>query len=812
MKTSNSKQHAALTRLGMLTGTALLTGTLVAGQAALAQSSIEMRTIARASGVIGVPDVRIDLNKPATQKYAVVIGNGDYENVTGLRNATSDSALVADYLRSNGYSVIEQQNLDKRGFEAAMRQMLFDVTEGSEVVFYFAGHGIQIGQSNYLIPTDANLDNVYDVPFEAVSLSSLLSIVGARTRSLIVILDSCRDNPFAGQQAVVGLEDLPKDLQSGFSAQTTPINSLLVFSTSPGAVAFDGDGDNSPFTEALIEVAEKFPEEPVDFVMKEVRRLVYERTDGLQIPWESSSLVETVLLSDGEADGLPTPNVSGSIGSGVQSIAESVSVSFPLNPRIPLGRALQDTLALSSTSSLQVASTPRHGRLEMESNGTARGLVLSEMQGNSLTSISYLSARPQMSATKSNISSVTDEFTIAVNGQTSTVQLNLEVDPCDHHAGDYLDPEGVGVARYPNEIEPEAALAACQAAVAKNPDVGRFHYQLGRVHVALRDLDAAEVAYKQALDLGHTRAFNALGGLVVKRIAETEGIQSKLAPNEALAYFAMGVDKGDPYAIHSLGRQLLFFSEDPEVKRQGFELLSRSLELGHTFSMNALGNYFLEEGSPQYNAQRGLRYLRESAARGDIYGYQNMGFVTLNGIGGTQKDPAAAYEWFLKASNEGHPTAPSSIGRMYTNGQVNGKTNYAQAVTWYDKGLERGDAWGGSNAAWIILNKKPSGFGIGDAAIRAAKAASLANEDAGRNASELLKAMSKKELDAGAQRLMAELGENVTADGAFGPASEESLERIRSRYGRDIPGSGIDRVVALAKVFWENSKLRADLY
>jgi TPR repeat protein len=228
--------------------------------------------------------------------------------------------------------------------------------------------------------------------------------------------------------------------------------------------------------------------------------------------------------------------------------------------------------------------------------------------------------------------------------------------------------------------------------------------------------------------------------------------------------------------------------------------------------MNTLGIYFIEEGTDHFNPERGLRYLRESAVREDIYGYQNMGFVTLNGLGGLAKDPQAAFEWFVKASDEGHPRAPSSIGRMYTNGQVAGGVNYGEAIRWYDKGLERGDAWGGSNAAWIIHNEKPAGFGLGQAAIRAAKAATLRNEEAASQAKSLLADMSAGEIDAGSQMLINELGGSVLADGDFGPGSQAALKELATEYSTSFDGQGSQRLLALAKVFWENSKFRSDLF
>ena len=132
------------------------------------------------------------------QKYAIVIGNQSYSHAPQLPNAWNDALDVADLLAGQGYDVTLLKDASKRDFEGLMQRVLFDVDRETEVLFYYAGHGVQIGSENYLIPTDAQLDQVDDLPFETVSVGSLVSILGARARLQIVILDSCRNNPFAG--------------------------------------------------------------------------------------------------------------------------------------------------------------------------------------------------------------------------------------------------------------------------------------------------------------------------------------------------------------------------------------------------------------------------------------------------------------------------------------------------------------------------------------------------------------------------------------------------------------------------------------
>ncbi len=132
------------------------------------------------------------------------------------------------------------------------------------------------------------------------------------------------------------------------------------------------------------------------------------------------------------------------------------------------------------------------------------------------------------------------------------MQLNLTPNPCDFEAGDHLDPDGMGITRYANEIRPEAALSACQAAVAADPEVGRFHYQLGRAYLALRQFDQAQAAFEQARDLGHVRAWNALGSLLYNQERREGGLDREAASEAVLELYARGSVEGDPYAMYSL--------------------------------------------------------------------------------------------------------------------------------------------------------------------------------------------------------------------------------------------------------------------
>lgn len=790
--------------------------------------AVSAQTLVRGSGVLGLPEMQIDLSTRAAERYAIVIGNGDYDSVTDLKNANADATLMASFLRDQGYEVIERHNLTKRGFEELLRRVLFDVSKQSEVIFYYAGHGLQIGAGSYIVPVDANLDTAYDLPFETVSLESLVAIIGARARIQLVILDSCRNNPFEGLVSLSGAGNELSESRNGFTTLSAPVNSLLAFSTSPGQLALDGDGENSPFTAALVESSVANPNKPVSTILEEVRRLVYQRTNGQQVPWESSTLVEQVSFQPTNAILLSTQVME--VGTASRTLAVvgdttdippsdeeigpiDIALNATLSPEIEIGAAIREALNLSESDSLSVSLQPQVGRLSfIEPDGSR---VASDMTGattRGLQQVVYANTMPQTNASFVEGAVHTDEFRVSVNGEEKVVRIALEGNACDMEAGDHLDPEGSGLTRYANEIRPEIALRVCLEAVAAQPQIGRFHYQLGRAYRALRRFDEATASFERARDLGHTRAWVALGNAIADEAKRTGGVNNQKVPDEALAHYIVGVDQGDPYAFYALGRQLLRFETNEDLRQQGYDLMMRSLEVGHTFAMNELGYFYLDSESDWYDPERGLRYLRESAARDDIYGYNNMGLVYRDGLGEEPKNPQTAYDWFVKASVGGHPNAPGNIGLMYERGLLGRSGAADNAMEWYVLGLERGDPWAGVGASYVIQDQRPSGFSRFEAAIFAAKAAALSDDGAKKEALNILRGLNRSLVDSATQQFIADFGVDITVDGAFGSGSQAALNQVAAQFGQTAPEGRVERLVFLASLYWTTTPFRVDLY
>ncbi|WEZ85878.1 caspase family protein (plasmid) [Rhizobium sp. 32-5/1] len=231
----------------------------------------------------------------AVRKLALVIGNKSYEKLPALKNSVADAELISGALRQVGFDVTLLTNADKTAMGRAMVDFRNRIQPDDIIVIYFAGHGIQANEENYLVPVDAALSSVEDLPWFAIAANEVVrQFEASQAGSLIFILDACRDNPFWSGQAKTrsAAGGATRGLARIASNKT---GTLIAFSTSPGAVAQDGSGVNSPYTEALAETLVE-PGQSIETVFKRARVKVVKATEGKQLPWENSSLITDIVL------------------------------------------------------------------------------------------------------------------------------------------------------------------------------------------------------------------------------------------------------------------------------------------------------------------------------------------------------------------------------------------------------------------------------------------------------------------------------------------------------------------------------------
>jgi hypothetical protein len=243
-------------------------------------------------------------DRPA-DRVALVVGNSKYANVAPLPNAANDARIVARALRDIGFAVTDGFDLPRDGMEREIREFLKRSEAARVRLFYYAGHGLQVDGRNYLAPVNTKLESASDLSFETIGLDSILENLDSTSRTNIIILDACRDNPFTRTLASRYGAGRSVAVQAGLAGYSNlGAGMLIAFSTAPGAVALDGKGANSPFSEALARHL-RTPGLEVRQMLTRVRADVASETSGKQIPWDNSALLGDVFLAGlGKAEAL----------------------------------------------------------------------------------------------------------------------------------------------------------------------------------------------------------------------------------------------------------------------------------------------------------------------------------------------------------------------------------------------------------------------------------------------------------------------------------------------------------------------------
>src|SRR3954463_11639859 len=229
----------------------------------------------------------------AESRLALVIGQSAYRSVPALPNPANDARAVTQMLTDSGFEVSTAADLSQGQMREAVSDFAGKVAaKGVDTValVFYAGHGLQIDGENFLVPIDIDTKREADIPIQAVRLNDILNtLTSVPSKMRILMLDACRNNPFP---------DL-KSSGSGLAivdAKVGAPGTFVSFSTSPGAVAEDGNGAHSPYATALLEAA-KLTNIPIEETFKRVRVAVNKATEGRQTPWDSSSLTEDFKFS-----------------------------------------------------------------------------------------------------------------------------------------------------------------------------------------------------------------------------------------------------------------------------------------------------------------------------------------------------------------------------------------------------------------------------------------------------------------------------------------------------------------------------------
>ncbi len=246
------------------------------------------------------------------------------------------------------------------------------------------------------------------------------------------------------------------------------------------------------------------------------------------------------------------------------------------------------------------------------------------------------------------------------------------------------------------------------------------------------------------------------------------------------------------------------------IQIEGYDLVMRSLEVGHTFAMNAMAQLYLDDEGEYFDAARGLRYLNESAARGDIYGINALALAWWRGRAGwnrTMPRPSPCSPRPPRPAIRQRPTIWRGCTAM---ARAPGGVDLEQAVALFVTALDRGHATSAAQAAFLIRSEEVPGFDTYDAAALAARGAVLLNAGGAADAEEQLVAMGEADLIGGAQRLLAQMGADLPVTGTMDAATEAALQALAP----DAAGltDAAQRIRAVATAYWAATPFRVDLY
>ncbi|WP_052833258.1 caspase family protein [Bradyrhizobium sp. LTSP885] len=255
----------------------------------LSSTSIDQTVAPSASSTASSAKREKNDRSSTDRRIALVIGNSTYASVPQLPNPERDARLVAETLKQTGFNAVTLlTNLSKGAMETALQKFALEANQADWAIIYYAGHGMEIGGVNFLVPTDAKIAADRDTAFEAVSLEQVLNAAERAKKLRLVILDACRDNPFKVRMKRT-LAVASRSVSSGLAAIEPDAGTLVVYAAKDGQQAFDGEGVDSPFTLAFVREVQ-IPDVEVRRLFDLVRDDVLELTNRRQQPFSYGSI------------------------------------------------------------------------------------------------------------------------------------------------------------------------------------------------------------------------------------------------------------------------------------------------------------------------------------------------------------------------------------------------------------------------------------------------------------------------------------------------------------------------------------------
>ena len=597
-------------------------------------------------GIEVVPVEVVSSKMVSEQRVALVIGNNAYKK-RPLKNPINDADSMAIALEKCGFTVLQYKDLNRPDMFRAVRAFGERIEGGGVGLFYYSGHGIQVADKNYLVPVDADIQAEDEVEFQCLDMQSVLKKMGnADNRVNILILDACRDNPFATRSKSLGN-------RGGLATVKAPRGTFIAYATAPDSVALDGEGTNSPFVEVLVEEMQK-PGLKIEEVFKQVRKKIKGQT-----PWDSSSLIGDFYFKFPQAK----PNqLQGNYQAGVDEYKRGAH----------------------SMALLQWRPMAEQGDARAENN-----LGYMYYKGEGVVQDSSEAVKWFRKAAEKGYAKAQNNLGYMYYKGEGVVQDSSEAVKWFRKAAE----KGFVYAQYSlGHISSHEAVKWFRKAAEKGYDEAQF--DLSRI---ISEKNETEKWLHKAAAQGHDLAQRYLGlfengGEIEKTFRQitnqrdTDGMYDM----DTMCALVVSVDR---FSInYDLVKERKSFEQlgksDPIWEHHAF--YCRGAEQGYDTAQNILGSmyywgYYDESWVRNYvqlqkDYKEAIKWFRKAAEQGYIYAQYNLGFMYYYGKGMAQDNKEAA-KWFRKAAKQGHTNAQYYMGLMYYKGE-GVLQDYIQAYMW----------------------------------------------------------------------------------------------------------------------------------
>lgn len=709
-----------------------------------------MRFLLKTTSVISVAVVLLfapaqaqtpDALADSTSRVALVIGNSAYRSVAPLPNPVNDAELVAEKLWEAGFEVIETTDGDREKMLADLATFRSRLREGSEALFYYAGHGVQIGGRNYLLPVSVapqSVEELVDQSLDAQLFVDIMSNSGAKLN--IVLLDACRNNPFgeiteaeaetiasraislgaSREEVSRGLEQLSQSSRGGLAEMTAgDTETVISFATAPGSVAYDGEGRHSPYTQAIADNISEPGLEIID-LFRRIRGHVRETTGGEQITWTTSTL-ESRFYFNPLVDDLRTATTG-------MSIASDTLGGLP--PRRIIDRTFWRSIRESDRPEAfasYIRTMPTGAFVE---DAKERLSALGGNPDEILVSDTSLPEIAPRSADRAQ-GSARDEIAAALDSAQLTIPIGVGQKPIESDNGEsswiYVESasrlgvvtEGSGKPLHGGTVHwlPKDDQLAYTPQVGSNGGRDKFRSIALRNEGDTAPIEAQLDVYVDACDIlagnpydsqrvtAGTRQFiidrNFDAAIEVCEIAvanypDVVRFWAQLARayrsagdyDRAIEWQQKAVDADYASAMVYLGQMHLDAQAVAQDNARAKELFEIAADRGETAAYTALAwIYRAGVGVPQDYAQA-LDFYRQGADLGNDWAMTNIAEFYQKGFG-VDQDANEAVTWYTAAAKSGELTAQTRLARMYQTGDGIPQ-DFEQARFWFETAAGRG--------------------------------------------------------------------------------------------------------------------------